>query len=405
MRNDKVPAQPATEVRELREKVEGLDPLISVAQFGTWSRGEQAAYSAGFASCKLSVREFLADLKMDNLAATPAQPIAPPVEPEAPAILEALSYHAAERDDLTLEDAVKAFRFGYKEVRERDDRAMLAQLIHLMASAPAAQPIADVSAPADEQVAEVCVRVRPADFTKHSLLDYLAYDGAVVRAFLAARAAAPVSGQATCILTWQQRSDISREPEGQVERAMQAEIAELRALATTAAPESSGQAAQEPAANAVPAGWQLVPVEPTKAMVDAAIACGSRSTKFEYYCAMLEAAPPAPQAPTAQPLTDAAIAEIHAKVHEQWLNQRATFPSRDMLFARAIENRLATGSTLLDAARLDFIEANPNLRLNYRKKHWSLVGMTSYEYEVFKTLREAIDAARLASDTPARKDA
>jgi hypothetical protein len=58
-------------------------------------------------------------------------------EPVAPAILEAISWHARERDDLTLEEAVEAFRFGYKKVRQREDRAMLLQLIHLMASAPA----------------------------------------------------------------------------------------------------------------------------------------------------------------------------------------------------------------------------------------------------------------------------
>jgi len=54
----------------------------------------------------------------------------------------------------------------------------------------------------------------------------------------------------------------------------------------------------------------------------------------------------------------------------------------------------------LDTERLDFIETNPNLRLTYHKKRWALIGMTGYEYEVFKTAREAIDATRVALCQP-----
>lgn len=78
----------------------------------------------------------LVELAEELLAAAPAAQ-----EPAAPAILEAISWHSGERDDLTLEETVEALRHGYKKVRQRDDRAMLLQLIHLMASAPAAQPI------------------------------------------------------------------------------------------------------------------------------------------------------------------------------------------------------------------------------------------------------------------------
>lgn len=46
-----------------------------------------------------------------------------------------------------------------------------------------------------------------------------------------------------------------------------------------------------------------------------------------------------------------------------------------------------------DAERINFIEANPNKRLCFRKGYWSMQGLTSYEYPVFKTLREAIDFA------------
>jgi hypothetical protein len=46
-----------------------------------------------------------------------------------------------------------------------------------------------------------------------------------------------------------------------------------------------------------------------------------------------------------------------------------------------------------DAARLDFVEANPHMFLRRHKKHWSFIGFTNYEYDVHKTVREAIDAA------------
>ena len=46
-----------------------------------------------------------------------------------------------------------------------------------------------------------------------------------------------------------------------------------------------------------------------------------------------------------------------------------------------------------DRRRLDFIQANPKLTLRHHKRHWSLAGITNYEYSVFKTVREAIDHA------------
>jgi hypothetical protein len=47
----------------------------------------------------------------------------------------------------------------------------------------------------------------------------------------------------------------------------------------------------------------------------------------------------------------------------------------------------------VDAERLNFIQANPKLRLCNYKRRWALVGLTNYEYDTFKTVREAIDAA------------
>ena len=65
---------------------------------------------------------------------------------------------------------------------------------------------------------------------------------------------------------------------------------------------------------AVPAGWKLVPVEPTQAMNNAGLSAvnqyGKRSV-WETYAAMLAAAPAAPQAePKREPLSDERIDEI-----------------------------------------------------------------------------------------------
>ena len=46
-----------------------------------------------------------------------------------------------------------------------------------------------------------------------------------------------------------------------------------------------------------------------------------------------------------------------------------------------------------DTERLDFMQAHPERRLDYRKRRWSFNGFTNYEYEVYPTLREAVDAA------------
>lgn len=50
-----------------------------------------------------------------------------------------------------------------------------------------------------------------------------------------------------------------------------------------------------------------------------------------------------------------------------------------------------------DAERLNFIEAHPEKSLRFHKKHWSFVGFTNYEYDVFRTAREAVDSAILAA--------
>ena len=46
-----------------------------------------------------------------------------------------------------------------------------------------------------------------------------------------------------------------------------------------------------------------------------------------------------------------------------------------------------------DAERLDYVQANSGYTLRKYKRRWSFKPFTNYEYEVFDTVREAIDAA------------
>lgn len=48
---------------------------------------------------------------------------------------------------------------------------------------------------------------------------------------------------------------------------------------------------------------------------------------------------------------------------------------------------------ITDTDRLNFIERHPEKFLRHHKKKWSFIGMTSYPYQVFGKLREAIDHA------------
>ncbi len=46
-----------------------------------------------------------------------------------------------------------------------------------------------------------------------------------------------------------------------------------------------------------------------------------------------------------------------------------------------------------DKKRLDWLEQNIHFRLNFHKKRWSCTRPVSSEYNTYKTMREAIDAA------------
>lgn len=76
----------------------------------------------------------------------PTQPVQP--EPGRPDILERLSYHRLERDDLTLDDCLSYLAKGWREVRGKTERQMVMQILELLASTPPAQA-GDAGEPSD----------------------------------------------------------------------------------------------------------------------------------------------------------------------------------------------------------------------------------------------------------------
>lgn len=58
------------------------------------------------------------------------------LEPCRPDLLENLTYHASECDDMTLNDVLDVLANGWKKVHGRTERQFLLQLVRLMASAP-----------------------------------------------------------------------------------------------------------------------------------------------------------------------------------------------------------------------------------------------------------------------------
>jgi ribA/ribD-fused uncharacterized protein len=66
------------------------------------------------------------------------RPGEPEQEPVRPDILEKLSYHLLERDDMTLDDCLTYLQTsGWHKVRGRTERQMVLQITHLLASVPA----------------------------------------------------------------------------------------------------------------------------------------------------------------------------------------------------------------------------------------------------------------------------
>lgn len=92
----------------------------------------------------------------------------PAVEPVRPDVLEKLSYHCLERDDLTLDDCLTYLQTnGWHKVRGRTERSMLLQLTALMAASP--PPPAEVPLLTDDELDALEVRERPANGPKSTL--------------------------------------------------------------------------------------------------------------------------------------------------------------------------------------------------------------------------------------------
>lgn len=73
-------------------------------------------------------------------------------EPRRPDLLERLSYHALERDDLTVEDCIEYLANGWTRVHGRTERQMVMQLLHLMAGGYASEREAALEAERDRAV-------------------------------------------------------------------------------------------------------------------------------------------------------------------------------------------------------------------------------------------------------------
>lgn len=74
---------------------------------------------------------------------TTPQPAEKQGEASRPDLLEKLTYHALECDDMTLDEVLEVLANGWKKVHGRTERQFLLQLVRLMASAPSApQPAA-----------------------------------------------------------------------------------------------------------------------------------------------------------------------------------------------------------------------------------------------------------------------
>lgn len=97
------------------------------------------------------------------LSLAPADGV-PACEPSRPDILERLSYHRLERDDLTLDECLSFLSKGWKETHGRTERQMVMQILELLASAPHGvlgtpapmDPNATVADPTDAQVQAYC---------------------------------------------------------------------------------------------------------------------------------------------------------------------------------------------------------------------------------------------------------
>lgn len=96
---------------------------------------------------QMGFMQWVADMMIAGraLAAIASSSAAGQGEPVAPEVLERLSYHQLERDDLTLDECLEVLANGYRKVRGRTDRQMILQLTALLAAAQPA-PVGDAPA-------------------------------------------------------------------------------------------------------------------------------------------------------------------------------------------------------------------------------------------------------------------
>lgn len=102
---------------------QGAEPIIGHIQ---WSPGSEPS-----PELRATLQE------MVTKAVQAASPIPAPQEPARPDILEKLTYHQHERDDLTLDECWEVLASGYRKVHGRTDRQMVMQILALLAAAPA----------------------------------------------------------------------------------------------------------------------------------------------------------------------------------------------------------------------------------------------------------------------------
>jgi hypothetical protein len=104
-----------------------------------------AAAQAAAAPRMVTVRHYNVD-GTETLHQRPAASPAPAAEADdasRPDIIERLTYHEYERDDMTLDDVLDYLASGWKKVHGRTERQLILQLCALLAARPAA-PLSEV---------------------------------------------------------------------------------------------------------------------------------------------------------------------------------------------------------------------------------------------------------------------
>jgi hypothetical protein len=80
-----------------------------------------------------------------------------------PDVIEALSYHAFERNDMTLDEVVEVIRHGYVKVPGRTARQLELQLCELLAAAPAPAQRCDTCGNPEHGIAPCTFKPAPAE--------------------------------------------------------------------------------------------------------------------------------------------------------------------------------------------------------------------------------------------------